>query len=173
MKKKKQRNYIKTTTTDIEYMKVIKIAIGVILVLGIVYLVTALATGEIKLKKEEVIKEETKIQYEEIIAGEVFNRTADDYYVLLFNFTDTFASYYLSKIDSYNAKDNSLPFYIVDLEKSQNGDYVTEDEDYDIGKPNQISDLKVVNPTLLKISNGKTSEVVVGRENILNFFNEQ
>ena len=47
--------------------------------------------------------------------------------MLLFNFTDTFASYYLSLKDSYVKEDNSLPFYIIDLEKSVNN-FLSETE---------------------------------------------
>ena len=110
----KKRNYKMTTTTELDYKRVIKIGVGVVLVFIIVYLVTAIAAGEIKLNKKETIKE-TTINYQEIIAGQTFNRPADSYYVLYFNFSDSKASYYLDLIDQYKTKDNSLPFYIVDI----------------------------------------------------------
>ena len=157
MKRKNTRNYRTTTTTDVDYMKVIKIGVGVLLVLGIVYLVTAIASGEIKLDKKEKEQAVTEIQYQEIIAGETFNRNASEYYVLFMNFTDSNASYYLSLIDSYNAADNSLPFFTVDIEKKINNDYA-------------INELKVENPTILKISNSKIAETIKGKENIISFF---
>ena len=157
MKRKNTRNYKINTSTDVDYMKVIKIGIGVLLVLSLVYFVTALATGEIKFGKEATEEEETIIQYDEIIAGETFNRPEEEYYVLYMNFTDTFASYYLSLIDTYETSDDSLNFYTVDIEKVINTDYVT-------------NELKVENPTILKISNSKITETITGRENILNFF---
>ena len=157
--KKNTRNYRTTTSTEVDYMKVIKIGIGVLLVLGIVYLVTAIASGEIKLNKKEKATSETEIQYQEIIAGETFNRNASEYYVLFMNFTDSFASYYLSLIDNYHMKDNSLPFFTVDMEKKINSDYIT-------------NDLKVENPTILKISNSKITETITGKEDILNFFSK-
>ena len=157
MKKKNARNYRTTTTTEVDYMKVIKISIGVLLVLGIVYFVTAIASGEIKFNKKEKAKEATEIQYQEIMAGETFNRNASNYYVLFMNFTDSFASYYLSLIDSYKYQDNSLPFYTVDIEKKINNDYVT-------------NELKLENPTILKISNSNIVEAITGKDNVLNFF---
>ena len=88
-KKTKRKLYTTNTTSDIEYSKIIKITIGVVLVLVLTYLITGLATGEIKWgKKEDAKKEEASIQYEEIIAGEVLNRSDSEYYVFLFNFTD-------------------------------------------------------------------------------------
>ena len=152
-KNKKQRNYKMTTSTELDYTRVIKIGVGVLLVLLVVYLVTALTSGEIKLNKKST-KEEVSIGYQEIIAGETYNRKADSYYVLYFNFTDSKASYYLSLIDSYNQQDNSLPFYIVDLEKKINQDYID-----------------VTHPTILKISDSNIVETISGHENIVNFFN--
>ena len=69
-KKTKRKLYTTNTTSDIEYSKIIKITIGVVLVLVLTYLITGLATGEIKWgKKEDTKKKEASIQYEEIIAG--------------------------------------------------------------------------------------------------------
>ena len=72
MKNKKQKkNLYKTnSTSELEYSKIIKITISVILILAVTYFVTALITGEIDFsKKEEDVKEEVSIQYDEIIAG--------------------------------------------------------------------------------------------------------
>ena len=156
-----------------EYSKIIKITIGVVLILALVYFITALATGEIKFgKDEEETVEETSIQYEEIIAGQILNRSQDEYYVLLFNFTDTFASYYLSLKDSYLQNDSALPFYIVDLEKHINKDIVAETESDYKANLSSLSDLKVTNPTILKVKNHKVIKNITGRENILKFFEE-
>ena len=57
MRKKTERKLYKTnSTSDFEYAKIIKIAIGVVLVLGLTYFVTALATGEIDFKKKNEIR---------------------------------------------------------------------------------------------------------------------
>lgn len=139
----------------------IRIAVGVLIALGFVYLLTALATGEIKLgeeKKKEAA--ETKIQYEEIIAGQILNRKQDEYYVLAFNFTDAEASYYLSLKDGYKQNTDALPFYIVDLEKGFNTSIVVEET------PKDSTELKVVAPTLLKIKKGKITERVSTKEKV-------
>ena len=154
--KRNKRHYKTTTSTELDYKRVIKIGVGVLIVLAVVYLVTAIASGEIKFnnKKEE---EETTIQYEEILAGEVFNRKASEYYVLFCNSSDTYASYYLSLINSYKYNSDSLPFYTVDIEKKINNEYVT-------------NELKIENPTILKIKDSKIVETISGQENVLNFF---
>ena len=174
MKKNTKRKLYKTNSSnDMEYTKIFKIMIGVILVLALTYFVTALSTGELKFGKDKgEIKEEVNIQYEEIIAGQILNRSQDEYYVLLFNFTDVFASYYLSLKDSYIMNDNSLPFYVVDLEKYVNQDILANDDYQYKVNINDIKDLKVVNPTLIKIKNHKIIENINGKENILKFFEE-
>lgn len=174
MKKKTKRNLYKTnTSSDMEYSKIIKITLGVVLVLTLTYFVTALATGEIKFGKEkEELKEEVIIQYEEIIAGQILNRDKEEYYVLLFDFTDTYASYYLSLKDTYIKNDKALPFYIVDLEKHVNKSIVAADENEYKANVNNIDNLKVINPTILKVKNHKVIKNITGKENILKFFEE-
>ena len=158
MKRNKTRNYKMTTSTELDYMRVIKIGVGVLLVVGIVYLVTALASGEIKLGDKKKEKAETVIQYEEILAGETFNRKSNSYYVVYMDFTDNYASYFLQSIANFKATNNNYPFYTVDLEKKINKDYAT-------------NELKVSNPTILKITNGAIEETITGKDDVVKFFN--
>ena len=173
MKKKTKRKLYKTnTSSEMEYSKIIKISIGVIVTLGLVYLVTALLMGEIKFgNKTDTKKEPVDIQYEEIVAGEVLNRNKNEYYVLMFDFTDTFASYYLNLKDRYEMNNQSSYFYILDLEKKVNEEILLEEGNY-VEYPNNISELKVSSPTLLKINNHKVVTRITGRNNILDFFND-
>ena len=154
--KRNKRHYKTTTSKELDYKRVIKIGVGVVLVLVIVYLVTAIASGEIKLNNKKV-EEKTTIQYEEIFAGEAFNRNASEYYVLFCNSSDSYASYYLNLIKSYRSQENSLPFYTVDIEKKMNNDYVT-------------NELKIENPTILKIKDSKIVDTITGKDNVSNFF---
>lgn len=171
MKKKTKKNLYRTSSnSDLEYAKIIKIGLGVIIVLALTYFVTAVATGEIKFNNKKKVEEtETSIQYEEIIAGQIFNRSDKDYYVLLFNFTDTYGSYYLSLKDTYIKKDSSLPVYIVDLEKQINKEVVAGDSDTKI-YVDDIKKLKVSNPTLIRIKNHKVVQSIEEKEKILEFF---
>lgn len=172
MKKKTKRNLYKSNTnSDMEYSKVIKITIGVVVVLALVYFVTALATGEIKFNNKKKVEEtETNIQYEEIIAGQILNRNDKDYYVLLFNFTDTYASYYLSIKDTYVKKDKALPVYIVDLEKDINKGIVAEDSKNIKTYVDNVNSLKVSNPTLIRIKDHKIVQSIEDRGKIIEFF---
>lgn len=169
---RQKRKMYRSTNTELDYMKGIKIAIGVILVLVLTWLATALLTGEIKFSEEEEKKEEVSIQYEEILAGQIFNRPVDEYYVLLCDFTDTFAGYYLSLIDAYNTKKDSLPFYIVDLAKKANEQYVLQEGEGLVEKPTSLAKFKATNPTIVKIKNNKVVKRISDKENVLDFFEE-
>lgn len=174
MSKKTKRTLYKTkSSVNTGYSTVVKIAVGVIVVLVLTYLITALVSGEIKLGgKNQEAKQEVSIQYEEIMAGQILNRNHDEYYVLLFNFTDTFASYYLSLKDNYITEDDTLPFYIVDLEKYNNQDISTEKEEEVITNVDDVNSLKVISPTIIKVKNHRVIESIIGRESILNFFSK-
>lgn len=173
MKKKVKRNLYKTNSGNAQYSTIIKITIGVVLFIGLVYLITALVTGEIKLgNNKDNIPKDVTIQYEEIISGGIFNRKDKEYYVLLFNFTDTFASYYLSVKDTYAEKDNALNVYIVDLEKKINKEIILEDDQQYTKYPNNYADLKVSSPTLLKIKDHRVIDRIIGRDDILNLFDK-
>ena len=166
----KKRRYKTTTTTELDYMKVIKITIGVLIVLGLVYFSTAILSGEIKLKKEKKKEEITTIDYKNIIAGEAFNRSPIDYYVLFYRSSDTFGSYYKDLVESYKTKSDSLPFYFVDLDDKLNKDYLIEEDTNEYKKPSGIDDLKVLNPTIIRIRNKQVFDFISGRENVLKFF---
>ena len=60
MGKKKQKLYKSNQVSDTNYMKIVWITLGVLIVLGLVYFFTALGTGEIKLGKKE---KETNIKW--------------------------------------------------------------------------------------------------------------
>jgi len=159
MKRNKiKRNYKTTTSTELDYMRVIKISVGVLIVFVLVLLGSKLAMGEIKLGKKSNNEEKvTKIDYQEIIVGEMFNRKNNEYYVLAYNFSDSYASYYKSLINNYQLS-SSMPFYIVDLDKKINIEYAS-------------NSLNINEPTLIKISDSKITDKIVGKDNIIDFFN--
>lgn len=170
MKKNKSMNkkniYGKANYSE-QLITVVKIAVIVVIVLVLVYLATALATGEIKLNNNSKTEtEEATIQYEEIIAGTILNRQEDEYYVLLFNFTDNNASYYLSLRNSYLENDDALPMYMVDLDKGFNNAINANEEETYKEKPTKISDLKVKGPTILKVKKGKVTSRIETSEKV-------
>lgn len=111
----------------------------------------------------EPVKGETKISYEEILIGSVFNRQDAEYYVFLGDYTDRTNNFYLiSKLESYTG---SIPLYKVDMTKGINKNYISE---YGNSSARNADELKIKAPTLIKISNGNNILYLEGVENIVN-----
>lgn len=140
-----------------EISTAIKITIGVIIFLGLVYLIGSIATGKIKLKKEK--DPEVKIQYSEILAEQTFKQSNSEYYVLFYDYEDNGASYINAITEGL-----SETVYKVDLNKKFNSTYTTKEVTN--RSPKNASELKVSNPTLIKIKNGKVIKFALGKDEI-------
>lgn len=104
----------------------------------------------------------TVISYEEILIGNVFNRVETEYYVVLDDFSDNMNNVYLKqKISEYK----TLPIYKVDMSKGINKNYLSDSSNY---RANNVLDLKIKLPTLIKIVNGSNKGYFEGVENIVN-----
>ena len=161
MKNKKiiERQYKNSGETN-EFKKIIKITIGVLLFFAIVYLIAGLLTGEIKLKKEK--EEEVKIQYSEILAESTFKQNKNEYYVIYYNFDDNEAML-IDTIASDLSSDATV--YKVDLSKGFNKNYIAQDGKVK-NNPKNVKELKVTNPTLIKIKNNKVVKFQKGIDKI-------
>lgn len=150
MKNKKtiERQYKNSSETN-DVKKFIKITISVLLFFIVVYLIAGLLTGEIKLKEDA--KEEVKIQYSEILAESTFKQKKNEYYVLYYGFDDNKAML-IEAIASDLSSDATV--YKVDLSKGFNKNYIAKDGKVKTN-PKNINELKVTNPTLIKIKNNK------------------
>lgn len=169
------RNLYGKANYDGQYSTLIKIIIGVLLVLLIVYLGTALATGEIKLNKPkyEYKPTDSTIQYEELSKGQILNRGEKEYYALIFDFSDPNATLYLKLVDDYKEKENSLNIYTVDIGKEFNKSLIANEDEKYSEKPSALNDLKVVKDvTLLKIKDKKVIERTENKEKVLEILNK-
>jgi len=172
MKNKKKQILVKNNSNQ-DIVKAIKIMLIVLVVFGLVYLVTALATGEISLKDKKEEAKDATIQYEEIISGESLNRADKEYYVLYLKFTDYYASTILSIKDKYEYLDDSLKIYIVDMDKAFNQSIIALKDENIIEKPKTINELKIEDKmTLLKVTDGKVTKRVKTYEIVKKYLNE-
>ena len=142
-----------------ELKTAIKIFIGIVLVFAIVYFGAGVLTGSIKLKKEV---KEAEIQYTEILAEKTFLQNKDEYYVMFYNFKSNSADI-VNAVISGLSQDATV--YTVDLDKGFNKNYISED--IKNKAPKNSSELKVTNPTLIKIKNKKVTKFVTGIDNIV------
>lgn len=150
-----------------ELSTIIKITVGVVLVFIVVYLLFAIFTGEIKLTKDK--STEPTIQYSEILAETTFKQNKEDYFVLYYDFSKDNASL-LETIAVVIG--NEATTYKVDLNKKFNGNYIIEDDKSINKTPNNIDELKVKNPTLIRIKKGKIVKFITGIEDIKNYSQE-
>ena len=153
MKKQKKTVKNKSQYNSANYnedvVKVVKIIAAVILFFGIIYLITALVTGELNFGKKEEKETKTTIQYEEILAGQTLNRNNDSYYVILYNFSSDNAPIISSLKTTYKAKTDALGVYTVDLDKAFNTPYITTESYKQL--PTTIEDFKIKCPTIVKV----------------------
>ena len=136
----------------------------IVITLGIFYGITILVTKNKKTTTDDApstTNEDVSIDYDTILAQNIFNQNEDSYYVLASFNDDENLSTYKDSIDKYKAKENSLKVYEIELDSAFNKNYVSD-----------VSNFKSEYPifsetTLLKIENGKITETYEGKSNIM------
>jgi len=144
-----------------EVYSFIKILLGLVLILGILYMLTVFVFN-----KEEPLKRTNKkgsVQYDEIIAGTIFKTGDKEYYVLAFNSDDISNSYLLNKASSYKSKTDALPLYTLDLSSEFNKSFVAKESNYSV---DSVEGLKFKGTTLIKIKNNKITKFIEAVEDI-------
>ncbi len=151
--------------SELDIKGLIIIIIVLVVLVGLVYLLTV---GAQKLgwfnehyTKPEV--QEAVISYENINAGTIFDRSDNEYYVAIADFSDKNNIYLDSLISKYKEKEDSLPVYVVDLSDGLNSSIKSEENNTFATK---VSELKVKDNTLIKITNGNNAGYLVGDESI-------
>lgn len=153
----KQRNkYSSEATMGENYIKIL-------IVLAIIFLIFYLITYFVTKKKTES-NVETTIQYKEIIVGNILNINQDEYYVLVEFENDKYNSLYETYLTNYSQKENSKAYYIVDMSKGFNKNYVSEENNLNT---NNVSEIKFSQTTLLKIKSGSIIEKFTSKEEII------
>lgn len=142
-----------------QMQRMIKILVIVVLFIGLVWFIFALINGEIFTKKKENEKEEVEIQNDVILAGSTFNRSEDEYYVLLYDFEGANEGTCGAIFTVYKDKGQGK-MYKVDLNDKMNSSVLVTDK----GEVNTSSSstLKVLDGTLIKVKGGKAIEVKSG-----------
>ena len=162
-KSKNSKKVLESIPNNTKISNIVKVVVAVAIVLGITYLLTVTIT---KNSTDGVVKktfDNTSVQYDEILAGTSFNQKDKEYYVLFYDVdNDTESAYYTLK-SNYEAKDDALPFYYVDLGSSFNSDCVSEESNSEATKADE---LEINDATLIKFSEGKISEYIVGKDDI-------
>lgn len=164
---KKETKKIENNKLDGEILSFIKIALGVGLVVLVVFGATILMNklgvfdeGYTKPERGEII-----ISYEDATVGTIFNRPDAEYYVIFDEFAENPNQYLTSILFRYSNEEETLPIYKVDMSNGFNTKYAGEQ-----GNPSaqKVEDVKINGVTLIKIVNGKNVKYIEGATNIEN-----
>lgn len=160
-KQKTKRNISSLSRMDDSLKKVIIIIVCVVVFFGFMYFLTTRIIEKNETTSKKQANETTTIQYDKILAGEVFNQAQEEYLVVFYdeNSTDTT---FKSMISTYQSKTDVTRLYSVDLNHGMNKKYKT-DEDINTSSP---SELKVKTNTLLRFKEGKVTEVITDSDKI-------
>lgn len=157
MAKKKIKNNLKSTNTVIkdinedtnQIKKFIIILIGVALVSVLLYFISSKYLVKDGVEKESESTPEV-ISYSRVNVGNVFNRPYDEYYVFAYDPESLEASYYASLLNNFSIKAGKI--YFLDLSVDINKRAISDTSNKEA---KNASELKIKEPTLIKIKNGK------------------
>ena len=154
--KEAKDNYFKFITT---------LAILLIVFISAYFAIGFFYTKEISFNKEEEIEDEINIDNNTIMLGQMFDQSDDEYYVLIYDMSDE-DSIISTWESSYASGDDALKMYKVDSSKKFNAKYIVKKDSNK--SASDLSNLKVVSPTLIKVANKQIAEYIEGEDDIVN-----
>ena len=157
----------KANESNYEMTRLFKILVGVIGALVLFGLVFAYFHGDI-FKKKTKTKEE--IQNVEILAGTALTKQSGEYYVLFYDFDGDNKELMNKVYAAFDRYDRTMKVFKVNLGSVLNKSYKANSNE-EINTSNN-KDLKVVDPTLLKINEGNVVNVYSGKDAIVSFEEE-
>ena len=151
---------------DKEVYNVFKIAIGVILFIGLAYIGINIINGNWKIFTRNNIKTE-EIDNKKLIVGTMFNKEeTEDYLVLAYDMSDDAQKFYGALTDNYYDRPN---LYFIDLSSGFNNKFIGEKTVIS----NDLDKLKFGGPTLLLISKDKITKSYTTEKEIVDYFNKK
>lgn len=152
--------------TSIKGSSLLKIAIFSVVILVVLYFVVAIfITKEIRitgLNDESAVTDNGEIE-NKILAKNVFKQREGSYYVYFYDFNDE------DKMIASAIYGADRTVYRVDTSSGLNSNYVVEEGGNRNAKT--LEELKVTNPTLIKVENDKITAYYEGSSEIIGFLN--
>ncbi|MCM1053288.1 MAG: hypothetical protein NC483_04885 [Ruminococcus sp.] len=162
-KKIKLDTYHSEDEMEIKHFIII-LAIIIIFILGIYLFTRIFVTKDLITKETEKEPITGAINYNTTLIGNALNKPEEEYFVIIYNREDLNAPYYSSLASNYSSNKDALRVYSADLKNEFNKKYY--DKDNLNLNPSDISDLKVGDLTLLKISKKKITNAYSNEEEI-------
>lgn len=173
MKKAKIKKIYKIEKEEIlkeEYSlkKLLLIILLVCGVLGIFYFITVLVVKPNNIMKSDNLE----IDSEKITFNQLFTRSDEEYYVLAVkkslhenNYSkENYIDLYNKYIEDYKSRENSLKFYIIDLDDAFNKNYISDE----LNITDDVDNLKLNDEVLFKINNKTIESYYAGKDSIIN-----
>lgn len=162
-KEKRQLKEMRESDLNASIKTGIIITISVIGFILLVFVFTKIKTGEWNFfTKENDITYKAEIQTNKVLCGQILNRENSEYYVLGYEIKEDNVVLYESILERYNSSVDKLPLYKLDLSNSRNN--ICKDDKINIS--NNIEELKLSVPTLIKIKDGKIVESYITYEKL-------
>lgn len=175
-KLKKNKKQEKTNPVENEYS--IKNMVTTVTIVAIIFLIFYFITTLVvkPVEDDKSATGITEIDSTKITLSNLLNRKESEYYVLAtkeslydnsynkINYTEMYEGY----IDTYNNKENSKPFYRIDLDDALNKVYLGDK----LNITDDLSNLKLNNEVLFKIKDGKIESYYVGNSDIIEYLSD-
>ena len=162
-KKTNNKKKISIPENKIEISKIIKYSVVVLLCLVGVYLLTIYITTNSTDAVKKLAINNTTIQYDEILAGTSFDQKPDDYIVLFYNSIEDKDNQYIKLRSEYALKEDSVNIYYVDLNNALNKWCVSTSDNSEV---DNVQDLNISSPTLIRFVDHQVSDYITGYEDI-------
>ena len=167
--KKQKREYNDEEEKSIVHRFVFTIGIVLIALVALYLFVGIFITETISFNKKDKTEEkgEVVIDNTTIFASQLFDQSEEEYYVLIYDPNDKVKNVE-QFLDTYNSKEDTLKVYRVDSSIKFNSKYIVESDSNK--NPTNYSELRIIAPTLIKISNHNVVEYHEGLEEVKNVF---
>ena len=165
-KLKQQRKEVETLfKDDKEVFKVFKIALGVLLFIGIVYVGINIFNGNWNILTKSN-KKATEIDSRMVIAGTMFNKEEEEYLVLVYDMKDDNQNFYSALASNYSGE---RTLFYLDLSSGFNTNFISDKTVISI----DLTKLKFSKPVLLVIKGEKITKSYTEEEKIIDFFSQK
>ena len=147
---------------DKEVYKVFKIGLGVLLFIGLVFVLLNIFNGNWNLFTQKNTAK-TEIDSKMVIAGTLFNKEEEEYLVLAYDMKDEKYDFYGALTSNYNSTPN---LYYLDLSSGFNKKFI----DSRTIISNDLDKLRFSSATLLFIKGDKITKSLTTEQEIVNYF---
>ena len=165
--KKEESKKIEDVNNSPSVKGIIRTFIIVALVFGFFYLLTYILVGDFGTKEDT--KEETTIQYDEILAGSSFSMNTSKYLVVYYDFDDEDTSKVLNAIYTYESKEDALKVYTVDLGNALNKNSVADTSNKN---PKDATELAINGTTIIRFRDGMVREYIEGTDKVVDYLSK-